>query len=275
MRLRTLCFLVLFSAVFTTTVTADDSYNQDVDRWFETRVERLTRPDGYLSLVGLHWLSETPQTFEGVGTAHLEGDVVVLELEDGVSVDGQPVSNLRLGSEGVEGTPTFHNDDLSFYVIRRGPRVGLRVKSPKSPALVNFSGVPRFPVDSQWRLEGTFVPEVETIAVDSVVDVATQEASPGWAVFDFGGDTYKVRLMGEESDDEYFLVFSDATAGNSTYSACRFLNVEKEDDGGLVLDFNKAYNPPCSFTRFATCPLPPQSNIFPFEVPAGEKDSAH
>ncbi len=274
MRLRSLCFLILIGSVFTSTVTADE-YSDGVDLWFKTRVERLTRPDGYLSLVGLHWLSETPQTFEGIGTGRLEGDVVVLDLVKGVTVDDKPVSSLRLGPEKAEGTPTFHKDDLSFYVVRRGPRVGLRVKSPKSPALVNFSGVPRFPVDPQWRLEGTFVPEAETIAVDSVVDVATQEASPGWALFDFGGDSYKVRLIGEATDNEYFLVFSDASAGVSTYSACRFLNVERGEGDRLVLDFNKAHNPACYFTSFATCPLPPQSNIFPFEVSAGEKDSAH
>jgi uncharacterized protein (DUF1684 family) len=241
-----------------------------MEQWSQQRLVWLTNPDGYLALTGLHWLSEKPQTFEGIGQAHLEGQDVVLKLASGVTVDGKPVIEYRVTPEMPRGTPDFHQGTAHFFVIRHGKKVAIRVKDPNSSILKNFAGVERFPVDPKWRIVGRFEADRQTIPVPSVVDEMTDEVSPGYAVFDWNGQTHKLRLMGDEADEAFFLVFSDQTAGESTYSGCRFLDVLKTDEG-LILDFNKSENPPCSMTPYATCPLPPQGNILPFEITAGEK----
>jgi uncharacterized protein (DUF1684 family) len=247
------------------------SYQAEIEQWCQGRLGWLTKPDGYLSLIGLHWLHEKPQTLQGIGEAHLDGQDVILKLVDGVTVDGKPVTEFRVTPEMPRGTPDFHHGTSHFFVIRHGKKVAIRVKDPNSATLVNFAGVERFPVDRKWRFVGRFEADKATIPVPSVVDEMTNEVSPGYAVFDWAGQTHKLRLMGEEADETYFLVFSDQTAGKTTYSGCRFLDVEKAEDGKLILDFNKSWNPPCSMTPYATCPLPPNGNVLPFEVTAGEK----
>lgn len=277
MKISSTVFSLLFVLMAFQGARAQDeelSYQAQIEQWCQGRMNWLLNPDGYLSLTGLHWVNLTPQTFPGIGEAHLEGQDVVLTLEKGVTVDGKPVSEARVTPDMKRGTPDFHNGTSHFFVIRHGKKIGLRVKDPNSPILKNFSGVERFPVDEKWRILGRFQADQANIPVPSVVEEVTDEVSPGYAVFDWQGQTYKLRLMGEEKDETYFLVFSDATAGKTTYSGCRFLDVEKSKDGGLVLDFNKSENPPCSMTPYATCPLPPKGNVLPFEVTAGEQTPA-
>ena len=250
---------------------SESDYQAEIASWHEARIARLTKPDGYLSLAGLHWLTESPRTLAGIGEAHLEGEDVLFKFEDGVTVDGKPVKEMRVTPDTPRGKPVFHHGTSHFFVLRHGQRIGIRVKDPNSPTRVNFSGIERFPIDPKWRIVGSLETNPTKIPVRSVVDQATSEESPGYAVFDWQGESHKLRLMGDVNDESYFLVFSDESAGKSTYSACRFLDVKKTADGHLVLDFNKAENPPCSMTPFATCPLPPEGNILPFEIEAGER----
>jgi uncharacterized protein (DUF1684 family) len=274
MRLKTFLLglsLVLFPALGAQAQNQQLPYEVEMEQWYQGRLGSLTNPDGYLSLVGLHWLNDKPQTFAGIGTAYLEGQDVVLRLEPGVTVDGKALPEARVTPDQPRGVPDFHQGSSHFFVIRHGKKIGLRVKDPNAPTLRGFAGVERFPLDPAWRIQARFEADHQTIPVASVVDESTDEVSPGYAVFERGGKTYKLRLMGQESDDSYFLVFSDATAGKTTYSGMRFLDVEKAGDGSLLLDFNKAENPPCSMTPFATCPLPPRGNVLPFDVTAGEK----
>jgi uncharacterized protein (DUF1684 family) len=246
------------------------AYQADHDQWVQRRLAWLFKPDGYLSLIGLHWLSDTPQTIPGIGQATLDGRDVVLELEPGWTVDGQPQQSYRVTPEQASKIK-FHKDTVHFYVNHHGQRINLRVKDSQAPMLTSFSPPERFPLDEKWRIMARFERDQAAIPVTSVVDEVIDESSPGYAVFEWEGQTHKLRLMGEESDEDYFLVFSDESAGITTYEACRFLEVEKADDGSLILDFNRAWNPPCSMTPYATCPLPPKGNILPFEVNAGEQ----
>lgn len=274
MRLPSTVFAFLFLLLAHAPAQAQDAsaaYEAEIEQWSRDRLSWWRRPDGYLALVGLHWLGPAPQTIAGIGQAHLEGEDVVLSLEEGVTVDGKPVSQARVTPDMPRGTPDFHQGSSHFFVIRHGKKVGLRVKDPNSPTLKGFSGMKCFPVDPQWRIVARFEADQATIPVPSVVEEFTDEVSPGYAVFDWHGQTHKLRLMGEATDESYFLVFSDATAGKTTYSGCRFLDVAKNADGTLVLDFNKSENPPCSMTPYATCPLPPRGNVLPFEIPAGER----
>jgi uncharacterized protein (DUF1684 family) len=250
------------------------SFEADFEQWAQKRQAWLVKPDGYLSLIGLHWLSESPQVIPGIGQAHLDGRDAVLQLEPGyVLEDGTPVSEYRVAPENARQVK-FFKGDVHFYVNHHGSRVNLRVKSSKAPSLLSFTPPSRFPLDLKWRVVARYQADKAAIPVTSVVDEVIDEASPGYAVFDWEGTTCKLRLMGEESDEEYFLVFTDQTAGKTTYEACRFLDVQKAPDGSLILDFNRAWNPPCSMTPYATCPLPPRGNELPFEVTAGEMYSA-
>lgn len=253
------------------TVKPAVTYQTEIDDWAKARDAWWRNPDGYLSLTALYWLSDTPRSYPGIGEAHLVGQDVVLKFEDGVTVDGKPVKEYRVTPDMPRNKPDFRKGDGHFYVNRHGKKIGIRAKSPNSPILARFQSMESFPVDPNWRIVGRFEADTATIPVASVVDETTSEASPGYAVFERDGKSYKLRLMGAESDPAYFLVFSDETAGKTTYSACRFLDVEKAADGSLILDFNKSENPPCSVTPYATCPLPPQGNVLPFEIPAGEK----
>ena len=246
-------------------------YEREVEQWHQNRIEKLTKPDGYLSLVGLEWLSSEAKEIPGVGLAKLEGDEIILQLQEGFQFQGQPVSELRLDTTRPEAEERVEKGTLSFYALRRGHLIGLRFKDSQAPARVDFQGVERFDIDLRYLIQGRLVPEVGDIEVGSVVGATTLEKSPGWAEFLWQGQTYRARLVGEPQDDTFFMVFSDATAGDSTYSACRFLYVDRVRDEILALDFNKSINPACAFTHFATCPLPPPENIFPFPIPVGEK----
>jgi uncharacterized protein len=251
------------------TMSAD--YEAELARWHATRLSGLTKEDGYLSLVGLHWISTEPTRIPSIGTARVEGTVVKLSLEPGFTYEGKPATELDLDLSLPEGQQTVTQGTRQFYAIQRGPWIGLRVKDSEAPTRVDFKGVNRFPADPTYRIEGRLLPEDLEIEVASVVGVATGEHSPGWAAFQWQGKEYKARLIGEPHDQKFFLVFSDETAGKTTYSACRFLSVERKGDDGLLLDFNKSINPACAFTPYATCPLPPEENIFPFPIPVGER----
>ena len=246
---------------------AQDEYQE----WHQERIEKLTRPDGYLSLVGLSWLKETPVEVDGIGTAWVDGTKVYVDLEPGHTFDGREVESVVLDTEKPEGEEIVQRGTRSFYAITRGDWTGLRVKDSAAPTLVDFQGVERFDVDPAWRLEGRLVPQARKVEIDSVVGVATGEDSPGWAEFEAEGVKNRALLIGKPDSKQFFLVFTDDTAGQSTYSACRFLYVDRVGEEGLILDFNKSINPACAFTHFATCPLPPTENVFPFRIPAGEK----
>lgn len=246
-------------------------YERELERWHQKRIENLTKPDGYLSLVGLEWLSSEAKEIPGVGLAKLEGEEIILMLQEGFQLQGQPVTELRLDTTRPEAEERVEKGSLSFYAVKRGHLTGLRFKDSQAPTRVNFQGVERFETDPGYVVQGRLVLEAGDIEVASVVGATTVEKSPGWAEFQWQDQTYRARLVGEPEDETFFMVFSDATAGDSTYSACRFLYVDRIQDDILSLDFNKSINPACAFTHYATCPLPPQENIFPFPIPVGEK----
>ena len=246
---------------------AQDGYEE----WHRDRIERLTKPDGYLSLVGLTWLKETPIEVEGIGTAWVEGSTIHIDLVPGHTFNGEAVEKVILDTEKPEGDEIVRNGTRSFYAITRGDWKGLRVKDSEAPTRTGFQGVERFEIAPEWKLSGHLVKENRRVDIDSVVGVATDEESPGWAEFEVEGVTNRALLIGKPDSEEFFLVFTDETAGESTYTACRFLYVDRVGEDGLILDFNKSINPACAFTPFATCPLPPTENVFPFRIPAGEK----
>lgn len=268
-----------------------EQYVAEIDQWHATRIERLRSETGWLTLVGLHPLEK------GVNSlgASAEADVVLAGgapywlgslaiADDQVMFSAHPdatvefldsTSEDRLAScimaTDKEGPPTvLTTGSLVFYVIDREGRLFLRVKDRKSPVLESFQGIERFPVDVRWRLTARLEPGPPTLEVPDVLGNQAASPSPGVLVFEIDGQEHRLTPTGDR-DQGMFLVFGDATNGQTTYAAGRFLAIEPAaEDGTVIIDFNRAYNPPCVFTPFATCPLPAMGNLLPVPIEAGE-----
>ena len=267
---------------------------QQVEQWKQGRLQRLTAPDGWLSLVGLEWLHPGANRVGSaadndivlkVGPAHLgvvmlaaDGAVkIVLAKDSGASIDGKPVQesalidDMQAGENGHPTTVAFGT--ANFYVIERDGRKGLRVKDADAATRKHFLGLDYYPVDPSWRIVADWVPfdPPHKLEIGSVLGTIDKVDVPGKAVFKRDGHTFELLPYQEEPGGELFFVLADRTSGKETYGAARFLYAALPKDGKVILDFNRAYNPPCAFTEYATCPLAPPENRLDVAVTAGEK----
>ncbi|WP_214402342.1 DUF1684 domain-containing protein [Pseudonocardia lacus] len=244
--------------------------------WHERREEELRAPHGWLSLTALHWLGPDAAAFPDVpGRWRATGDGGVELTADGeVSVDGEPVrGTVRL--EPVDGLPgvLVAAGERRIEVVRRTDGYALRVRDPQAPTRTTFDGVPAFPVDAAWVVEGRFepYPEPRRITVGAVVDGLSHfPTALGVVRFAVGGAEQELlALTGKGAGLR--LHFRDATSGTSTYGGGRTLVVDEPDARGRVrIDFNRTVNLPCAFTAYATCPLPPAENRLTVALEAGE-----
>ena len=184
------------------------------------------------------------------------------------------VDSIPLGAD-TAGRPTVLSlGSVSMRLIKRGDRVAVRVKDTLSDRRVHFAGLQYYPTDTAWRLHARLVPypKGKTLKIMNVLGMEDDQPSPGAVEFVIGGKTYRLDTIVERGDTDLFVMFRDRTSIDETYPAGRFLHVNNPDaDGRTVIDFNRAYNPPCAFSPFATCPLPPRQNVLPVRIPAGEK----
>lgn len=258
----------------------------DVESWKQRREESLRKPYGWLSLVGLFWLEPGENRIGSSidndiilkagparwGVISVDGDTVRFKAHsEVVKVSGELVADVELIAD-VDGEPNIVTaGSTQFYLIKRGS-YALRVKDSQSPVLVNFAGLDYYPVDESWRIEGKFIPakEGEVIQISNVLGQLEGSKLAGTVEFERGDRTYRLAALDE--DDRLFFLFADRTNGSGTYGAGRFIYTELPKDGRVIIDFNKAYNPPCAFTDYSTCPLPPPQNRLPVEVLAGEKE---
>jgi uncharacterized protein (DUF1684 family) len=275
-----------------------DPYTRQIEQWRADRVARLTAPDGWLSLIGLDWLHEGANRIGSAadndivlkaGPAHLgtvtlaaDGSLsIVLEAAAGATVDGSSVTEAALVDDmhaGGNGPTLVRFGSASFHVIDRDGRKALRVKDPEAATRKDFAGIDYFPIDPSWRIDADWVPFVPAhkLEIGSVIGTIDAVDVPGKAVFQRDGHTFELLPYQEEPGGELFFVIADRTSGKETYGAARFFYAALPK-GGLAqpgkveLDFNKAYNPPCAFTPFATCPLAPPENRLDVAVTAGEK----
>lgn len=272
-----------------------DTYKQGIEQWHAGRMERLTAADGWLSLIGLEWLKPGANRVGSAadndivlaaGPAHLgvvtlaaDGSMrITLDKASHATIDGKAVSEAVLVDDvhaAADTAPTkVAFGTASFYVIDRDGRKGLRVKDSEAATRKHFQGIESFPVDPSWRIEATWVPVQpgETLEMASVIGTLDKSPVPGKLEFTRDGRHFELLPIVEEpGDTQYFIVFADRTSGKETYGAARFLYIDPPKNGKVVLDFNKAYNPPCAFTGFATCPLAPPENRLDLRVTAGEK----
>jgi hypothetical protein len=271
-------------------------YEQELEQWKAKRLASLKSEDGWLSLIGLFWLREGENRFgsdpagdivlpEGkapahAGTLRLAAGRVTLEAGPGAKITskGQPVTTLELKSD-EDGEPTpLDLGPLSFHVVRRGDRLGLRVRDRENPARAAFKGTDYYPADAKWVVSARFEPydPPKRVPIVNVLNMETEETSPGALAFEVGGREFRLEALKEKGEEQFFIIFADQTSGRETYGAGRYLYADPPGaDGRVKLDFNKAYSPPCAFTRYATCPLPPPQNRLPLRVEAGERYLGH
>jgi len=292
MRILTILTILMVGAAARAAEPAAD-WRQEDQQWREARMARLRSPDGWLTLVGLHWIEAAARRF---GSAP-DNDIV---LPDGPAHAGTFAASVRgvtvhpepgavlLGGKPVEGPRLLRADDqpdpdllqvgrLKLFAIKRGTKWAIRAKDPESPVLRDFKGIESWAIQEKWRVVADWEPYLEPRQRLIATVQGTHESMPvpGRARFTVDGVPVTLEPVLEEPDaKELFFIFKDATSGPVTYGGGRFLYADLPKDGKVVLDFNRAYNPPCAFTAYATCPLPPPENRLRIAVEAGEKKYA-
>ena len=263
-------------------------YVSDIQAWRVQRVASLRGENGWLNLAGLFRLQEGKNTFGSdpsndlvfpkgarfLGSLILEDGAVQAEIAPDVLVyqGDSAVQKKEIFSQKEEPIGLQHQS-LRWFVIQRGDHYYVRLRDLESSNLTRFRSMDNFPIDKRWCVEARLEPAATDfkLAVVDVIGTSSMQPSPGAFVFSIAGNEY--RLYPTWEGEELFFVFGDDTNGDTTYGGGRFLYASKPDaDGKITLDFNKAYNPPCAFTAFATCPLPAKQNRLPLEVKAGEKN---
>ncbi len=278
--------------LFTNAMVGSDPYLGQVAEWRKQAEVRLKAEDGWLAVAGLFWLKEGENTAGSgagsglvlpasaparLGVFTFSGGKTTFRAEPGVraTINGAVVAAAAMKSD-AEGQPdVLVAGDLSMFVIKRGNRYAIRLRDKNSTMRREFTGRHWFPAEARYRVLAKWEPyvPVKTLPVPNILGETEKLPCPGVAVFRLGGK--ELRLEPVLEGDRLFFIFRDRTAGKKTYGAGRFLYAALAKDGTVELDFNKAYNPPCAFTPFATCPLPPKQNQLPVEIPAGELNYHH
>jgi len=270
-------------------------YPQHIEQWHQERWQELNSESGWLTLVGLFWLKDGANTFGSdsandivldnkqldshAGNIVLKNGVVRLETKQSGFMEGvKPAQSLELKTDADDKPTIVRLGSLSFQIIKRGEKLGLRVKDSQNPDRLNFKGTEFYPADLKWCIVAQFEPydPPKPMPIMNVLGMDSSESSPGAIVFTINGQQYRLDAITEKNYSRLFVIFADHTGGKETYPAGRYLYVYPPDDAGrVVIDFNKAFSPPCAFTKFATCLLPPRQNRLPIAIEAGEKYKAH
>ena len=270
--------ILIGMALFATVLMSSDPYSESIRDWQKHRDVGLRADNGWLTLVGLFWLKPGDNTIGSAGdndfvlpksvAAHL-GRLLVA---DGKVTFIEPSGAQKPLSYDDDKPDVIHAGSVSFLVIKRGDRLGVRAKDSESAVRKNFEGMSYFPINPAMRFEATLIPDVQKIPILNVLGQTEMQESPGWVEFKQEGHTYRLRPIYEDTakGKTLYFLFKDLSNKTTTYQAGRMLNVPLAVNGKVDLDFNRAYNPPCTFTPYATCPLPPKENRLPFVVNAGE-----
>jgi uncharacterized protein (DUF1684 family) len=289
------------SALGSPALTQDGSWQRDLTSWRAEHVAELLKPDGWLSLAGLEWLQPGDNPFGAapdnkihvpvgnaphLGVLHLENGAVTLLPPPGgfpkeLLLDGAPAKSQTLRVDPLKDklSQHFSMGTLNMYVIQRDARFALRIKDAKSPALTGFHGLNWYEPNAAYRVTAKWIPynPPKTITLATLIGTTYDQPVSGAAEFNLSGKTYRLKPVLEDPEQpKLFFILRDTTSATTTYEACRFLYTGfptngLDKPGELVLDFNHLENPPCAYTAFATCPLPPPGNRLPIPLPVGEK----
>jgi uncharacterized protein (DUF1684 family) len=278
----------------------DNEYNDyvsSIKSWQEKRIIGLKR--NWLSLAGLYELKEgkntfgahksndfvfpNPKTPDYIGTFNLKNGKVVVKINADVKVkhDDEIVTEMELMND-QSGSPTLlQSGSLSWYIIKRVEKIYVRLRDSENPDIDKLTKIDNFPLDTAWRLKAQYEPHMTSKIIETVTTSGdpSRITSSGAVGFRINGHYHRLDVWALGDSGRFQTIFADGTSGLETYGAGRFIVVEKSGESGeYIIDFNKAYNPPCAFTEFATCPIPPPQNRLSFRVTAGEKfnkDFAH
>ena len=281
------------------------NYVDSINQWHQLREAELKSPKGWLNLAGLFWLHKGVNTFgvnknndcvyenpdpsdvffpDHLGNFIFEGDSVIWESFDKymVMVNNQNmpfrskvcVFNGKGLSSEMSWTMSGHS--FSWTIIKREDKIGVRFRDLKSSNVLLFKGIAHFPINKQFKIKAVLQPPVESyLMISNVLGQQVASKNAGKLQFTYQSKTYSLDVI-DEGGNQLFITFADATSGITTYGAGRFIYIDQPDaNGNTFIDFNQAFNPPCAFTKFATCPLPPPQNRLPFPIPAGEKNYGH
>ncbi len=274
---------------------AEADYIAAIKRWQQLRIDSLKGPTGFLNLAGLYWLTDEVSTIGAdssntfvfpvkaapyLGTVILGNDSVwfVPELPGQVKIAGGITADTALVYTGSGLKRTMSFGDLHWFIIKRGIEYGIRLKDYNHPLLTTFNHIATYPIDPKWRVKATYEPyhPPKTVVVHNQVGMHLEQPVPGALHFTLKGKPYTLEPVGHAGDEEYFVMIYDQTSGHETYGSGRYLYVPRPDEKGVTyIDFNKAFNPPCAFTQFATCLFPHEANRLPLKIEAGEKYAGH
>jgi uncharacterized protein len=293
-------FLLLTAALISLTIYScsnetletkgSPEYLLEIKDWDQHRLERLKADDGWLNLVGRTWLKpgenkfgsakdndvliESDKVPDYMGVFIFEDSTVTMKVHEGVEIllDGNPVKEVKMIGDESEDMTVFQYNSIKWNLIIRDTLYGIRFRDLESEFVNTFEGIERFSVNEDWKVQATYEEynPPKTIYVPNVLGQVSEEPSPGAVVFEKEGKTYRIDAI--DAGNRLWFIFADGTSGEETYGGGRFLYADKPDSNGIVIvDFNKAYNPPCVLTKFATCPMPPKENYLALKITAGEK----
>jgi uncharacterized protein (DUF1684 family) len=273
--------------------SSNDAYLKEINRWKGKRLKRLKSENGWLNLAGLFWLEEGANTIGSdssnsiifpdkspprLGKYILENRQVSFIPEPGAEVllEGKPIEELEIKTDKT-GKPTLlETGSLAWFIIERGDQFGIRLRDYEHPSINQLTHIESFPANPAWKIEARFeaYEEPRELLIPTIIGTVEKNMCPGILRFNVNG--VQQEFYPAAAGKRLFVIFADETSALETYGGGRFLYLDKPDKRGLVtIDFNKAFNPPCAFTKFATCPLPPRENFLTVRIEAGERGVDH
>jgi len=274
-----------------TVQNASKEYQKEIKEWDSKRIANLKKETGWLNLVGLYWLKEGENSFgsdktnditfpENKASAFLgkiikKDSVITTIIQEGVTVthNGNQVKTIEVKADVTGDRTILNHNNLRWFIIKRGDKYGIRLRDLEAELVKNFEGIERFPINEDWKIIAKFEKynTPKRIMIPTILGTIEEDYSPGKLNFSISNKEYS--LEPTSSGGGLFIVFADLTSGEESYGAGRFLYVDGPDsNNNVILDFNKSYNPPCAFTKYATCPLPPDENKLRVRINAGEKN---
>ena len=294
MRIVSQLFMILFTLnACNNNGDGSDAYPKEINRWKEKRLARLKSENGWLNLAGLFWLEEGINTIGSdssnsiiypdkapphLGKYLLESGQVRFIPEPGMEVllEGKPIEELEIDTDKT-GKPTLlESGSLAWFIIERGDQFGIRLRDYEHPAINQLTHIETFPADPAWKIEAVFeeYEEPRELLIPTIIGTVEKNMCPG--ILRFNVEGVEQEFYPVAAGKKLFVIFADETSALETYGGGRFLYLDRPDKRGLVtIDFNKAFNPPCAFTDYATCPLPPRENFLTVRIEAGEKGVDH
>lgn len=281
-----LSVLVFLLPMSCKTTAPDQAYLEEIESWREARLRSLTSARGWTTLAGLYWLGEGENTIGNTREMDIRfgsektGEIGIAFLKnDSIYFLAAPGQEVKPFNEGLVKTDASGKPDIfslgqyTWYFIERGEKYGLRLRDTLHPARYALRELPHFKVTEEFRFEARVLGLEESRSVDIANQIGQVSGYPieGLVRFDYKGKEHEL-IAFDGGEDSFWIIFSDQTTGDGTYGGGRYLYIPRPDSSGMTnVDFNRAYNPPCVYTDFATCPLPPRENTLPFKVRAGEK----